>query len=126
MEATDDLNRAVETWQRVSELLPEDPLPWFEQGRLLVRLGELERAHEALDRCLEIRPDLDEARLEIGQLLFRQRKHAEALVVYEDLRRRNPGNARVLARGGLIHLSWPTNKSFTGATARSLKHLTPT
>jgi tetratricopeptide (TPR) repeat protein len=96
LEATDDLNRAVETWQRVSELLPEDPLPWFEQGRLLVRLGELERAHEALDRCLEIRSDLDEARLEIGQLLFRQRKHAEALVVYEDLRRRNPGNARVL------------------------------
>lgn len=96
LEATDDVQRAVETWQSVSALMPDNPLPWFEQGRLLVRLGRLDGAREAFERSLALRPDLDEARLELGQILFRQQRYEEALVVYEDLRSRNPGNPRVL------------------------------
>jgi tetratricopeptide (TPR) repeat protein len=96
LEATDDLQRAVETWQSISSLMPENPLPWFEQGRLLSRLGQLDGAREAFEHSLALRPDLDEARLELGQILFRQNRYEEALSVYEDLRARNPGNPRVL------------------------------
>ncbi len=96
LEATDDLQRAVETWQSVSSLMPENPLPWFEQGRLLSRLGQMDGARGAFERSLALRPDLDEARLELGQLLFRQQRYEEALAMYEDLRSRNPNNPRVL------------------------------
>jgi tetratricopeptide (TPR) repeat protein len=96
LEATDNLEAAIESWQRVAELLPHHYAAFFQQGRLLSRLGRLDDALAALQQSLNLRPNLEEARLETAQILHRQQKHEEAIALYEQIRKRHPNHARLL------------------------------
>lgn len=68
LEATGEPAAAVEHWSRVRELLPHHFSGWYHSGRLLARLRKPAEARAALNRALEIRPDLAEAMLELAAL----------------------------------------------------------
>jgi len=95
-EATRDIDGAIDSWNRVSTLLPHYFVPWFHLGRLQALASRSAQAHEAFQHCLKLRPDLDEARLEIGRLLFSEGRHEASLKMFEELHQRNPDNSRVL------------------------------
>lgn len=95
LETTDNLEAAVESWQRVAELLPHHHAAFFHQGRILARLGRLDDALAAFQQSLARRPELAEARLETAQILYRQQQHEDAIALYRQILERHPNNARV-------------------------------
>jgi len=95
LEDTGDLAGAASEWQRLRELLPHEPAPYFFAGKLLARTGKADEALQCFSRTLEIRPDFPDALEEKGQLLLRQKKAREALPLFEKALRLQPGNARI-------------------------------
>ena len=78
LDQTGDLAEAPSQEQRVSELLPQNPMTPCIVGRLLVRLGKGGEAEKSFLRALAIRSDYVPALNEMGMLLANQQKTAEA------------------------------------------------
>lgn len=94
LEATGDLAGAREAWSEVAQLIPHHHLGWFQEGRLLARLGRWQEAEVALRRAVRIRPELSEGWLELGQVLLQLGRSGEALVCFEEVRRLLPQDWR--------------------------------
>jgi tetratricopeptide (TPR) repeat protein len=88
LELTGDLPGALDAWRRVADLLPHHVVGWYQSGRLHARLGQWPESRMHLTHALRLRPDLDEARLELGQVLFRERQPAAALLELDRLTNR--------------------------------------
>ena len=78
LDQTGDLAEAPSQEQRVSELLPQNPMTPCIVGRLLVRLANVGEAERSFLRALAIRSDYVPALNEMGMLLANQQKTAEA------------------------------------------------
>jgi tetratricopeptide (TPR) repeat protein len=78
LDETGDLAQAPGEEQKVSELLPQNPMTPCIIGRLLVRLGNPDGAEKSFLRALAIRKDYVAALNEMGVLLANQQKTAEA------------------------------------------------
>jgi tetratricopeptide (TPR) repeat protein len=94
-EDTADLPGAVTEWERVRELLPLEPGPWYFAGKALARAGKSEEALASLSRALELHPGLVEALDEKGPLLVKLGQAAEALPLLEEAARIEPQNPRI-------------------------------
>ncbi len=95
LEDTGDSKGAVVEWQRVRDLLPFEPAPYYFVGKLLARQDKTDEALEYLTRTLEIRPDFADALDEKAQLLLKQGKANEALPLFEKAARLQPDSARI-------------------------------
>jgi superkiller protein 3 len=96
LEATGDLDAAVVQWRRVVSLLPHHHAAYFHAGRLLSRQKKYTEAKDYLLKALNLRPDLVDGRIELGQVLFNEGKPGEALGEYAQARTRRPEDVRVL------------------------------
>lgn len=105
-ELTGDLAGAAEDWEEVQQLLPHHFSGWYHQGRLLRRVGKAGEARAALEKALDVRPDLAEARLELASLDIAAGKLDSALTQCEAALKLRPHQARphVLRADILAHL----------------------
>jgi len=53
---------AVPEWEMLTSLSPGDAQPFFTLGQCILLIGQRDEAREALQRCLQIQPDLFQAR----------------------------------------------------------------
>lgn len=92
LDETGDLAEAPAEEQKVSDLLPQNPMTPCIIGRLLVRLGNVEGAEKSFLRALAIRSDYVPALTEMGTLLANQQKTAEAAKYFARALGTNPGS----------------------------------
>ncbi|HWY31149.1 MAG TPA: tetratricopeptide repeat protein, partial [Candidatus Acidoferrum sp.] len=78
LDESGDLADAPKEEQRVSELLPQNPMTPCIIGRLLVRLGNTSGAEKSFLQALAVRNDYVPALDEMGLILANQQKTAEA------------------------------------------------
>ena len=107
LELSGDIPAATAAWQRFRELLPQDPLGYFEAGRLLVRQQRAAEAEDLLRRSLAIRPTRTDGWIELGNSLALQQKYPEALACFGTALKQDPRDAPTYLKRGkvLAHLN---------------------
>jgi tetratricopeptide (TPR) repeat protein len=88
--------------QRVSELLPQNPMTPCIVGRLLVRLGNGGEAEKCFLRALAIRRDYVPALNELGMLLANKQKTAEAAKYFARSLKMDPGSVAAYQNWGFM------------------------
>ena len=99
LDQTGDLAEAPGQEQRVSDLLPLNPMTPCIIGRLFVRLGNGGEAEKSFLRALAIRSDFVPALNEMGMLLANQRKTTEAANYFARSLKMDPGSV-------VAYLNW--------------------
>ncbi|HWF18443.1 MAG TPA: tetratricopeptide repeat protein, partial [Verrucomicrobiae bacterium] len=79
LELSGDVPAASTQWERFRDLLPQDPLGYFEAGRLLIPQQHYAEAETLLRQTLAIRPIRTDGWIELGNALALQKKYTEAL-----------------------------------------------
>ena len=92
LDQTGYLAEAPAEEQKVSELLPQNPMTPCIIGRLLVRLGDTEGAEKSFLRALAIRKNYVLALNEMGVIRANQQKAAEAAKYFARALRMDPGS----------------------------------
>ena len=107
LELSGDVPAATAQWERFRELLPQDPLGYFEAGRLLVRQQHSAEAETWLRRTLAIRPSRTDGWIELGNALALQQKYAEALDCFATALTQDARDPQALLKRGkvLAHLN---------------------
>jgi tetratricopeptide (TPR) repeat protein len=95
LEATGELAAAVTEWTRVRELIPHHLSGWYHSGRLYARLRKPAEARSALEKALQLRPDLAEALVELAAVDVAEGKLDVALQRCDAALRLRPEEARV-------------------------------
>jgi tetratricopeptide (TPR) repeat protein len=62
---------AVSLYRQGLELCPDDDVAHYELGKLLLRLGQSGEAREEFEKALELNPDLQGAKRELGSIKSR-------------------------------------------------------
>ncbi len=88
---TDD--RALESWQRVSQLLPHYEEAYCQQGILLAQQGRPHEAMTQFQEALRLKPDSVKAIDGLGLVLAQAGRHQEAVRQYEQALRLDPDYA---------------------------------
>ena len=102
LDQTGNLAEAPGQEQRVSELLPQNPMTPCIVGRLLVRLGNGGEAEKCFLRALAIRRDYVPALNEMGMLLANQQKRAEAAKYFARSLKMDPGSVAAYQNWGFM------------------------
>jgi tetratricopeptide (TPR) repeat protein len=102
LDQTGDLAEAPREEQKVSELLPQNPMTSCIIGRLLVRLGDSNGAEKSFLRSLAIRSDYVPALNEMGILLANQQKTAEAAKYFARVLGIDPGSVAAYQNWGFM------------------------
>ena len=110
-----DLAEAPAQEQKVSELLPQNPVTPCIIGRLLVRLGNADAAETNFLRALAIRKDSVPALNEMGMLLANQRKTAEAAKYFAHALRIDPASVDA-------HQNWGFMEQNEGNENQAISH----
>ncbi len=87
--------RAQGEWERVCNLIPHHFSGWYQTGRLLVRLRQFTEARDRLQTALKMRPDLAEAKSELGRMALAEGHPEEALRLDDEVARARPEDARI-------------------------------
>ena len=88
--------------QKVSELLPQNPMTPCIIGRLLVRMGHLDDAEKSFLRALAIRSDYVLALNEMGVMLANQQKTSEAAKYFARVLKIDPGSVDAYQNWGFM------------------------
>ncbi len=106
LELSGDGTAATAQWQRFRELLPQDPLGYFEAGRLLIRQQHYAEAETLLRQTLAIRPGRTDGWIELGNVLALQQKYSEALDCFTAALKQDSHDPQTYLRRGkvLAHL----------------------
>jgi tetratricopeptide (TPR) repeat protein len=102
LESRGDWAAAQKEQQRVCELLPTEPVPYFKIGRLLLLQGKAQEARDSFTRALAIRPNFPQALNELGLLLAHQQKPAEAEQYFTRAVQANPDYAETYINLGFM------------------------
>jgi len=77
-EANEQPVLAVETYSRITELVPKDSRGWFGLAKVSAKLGEIDEAERAMRRAIELEPDYAPSHWRLGYWLFEQGRIDEA------------------------------------------------
>ena len=102
LDQTGNLAESPGQEQRVSELLPQNPMTPCIVGRLLVRLGKGGEAEKCFLRALAVRSDYVPALNEMGMLLANQQKTAEAAKYFARSLKMDPGSVQAYQNWGFM------------------------
>ncbi len=102
LDQTGNLAEAPAQEQRVSELLPQNPMTPCILGRLLVRLGNDGEAETNFLRALAVRGDYVPALIEMGMLRANQQKTAEAARYFARSVKTDPGSVTAYENWGFM------------------------
>lgn len=107
LELSSDVPAATAQWKRFRDLLPQDPLGYFQAGRLLNRQQKYAEAETLLRRSQAIRPSRTDGWIELGNALALQQKYAEALECFDTSLKQDSHDPQTLLRRGkvLAHLN---------------------
>lgn len=107
LELSGDITDATTQWEQFRALLPQDPLGYFEAGRLLIPQQKYAEAETLLRQTLAIRPSRTDGWIELGNALALQRKFPEALDAYSTALKQDAYDPQTLLRRGkvLAHLN---------------------
>jgi tetratricopeptide (TPR) repeat protein len=107
LELSGDVPTATAQWERFRDLLPQDPLGYFEAGRLLIPQQRYAEAENLLRQTLAIRPSRTDGWIELGNALALQQKFTEALDCFTTALKQDPRDPQTLLRRGkvLAHLN---------------------
>lgn len=107
LELSGEVPAATAQWERFRALLPQDPLGYFEAGRLLVRQQHSAEAETLLRRTLAIRPSRTDGWIELGNALALQQKYPEALGCFTTALKQDAHDPQTLLKRGkvLAHLN---------------------
>lgn len=106
LELSGDVPAATAQWKSFRDLVPQDPLGYFEAGRLLVRQQQYAEAETSLRRSQAIRPTRTDGWIELGNALALQQKYTEALDCFDLALKQDAHDPQTLLRKGkvLAHL----------------------
>ena len=90
LEATGNLAQAIAEAQRVCELVPHLPGPYYYAGCILVRQGRIREAEGYFARAVAINSDYAQAHNELGLILAGQQKIDEAIASFARARKADP------------------------------------
>lgn len=90
LEATGEPAAALKETERVRELLPQLPTPWFYSGLLLVRLGKSKEAADCFSQALSMRKDFVPAMNELAEVYANEQKPDEARRLFQRALRADP------------------------------------
>lgn len=102
LDETGYLAEAPAEEQKVSDLLPQNPMTPCIIGKLLVRLGHRDEAEKSFLRALAIRKEYVPALNEMGVLLANQQKTAEAVTYFTLALRVDPGSVEAYQNRGFL------------------------
>lgn len=102
LELTGDIPGATAQWECFRDLLPQDPLGYFEAGRLLIPQQRYPEAESLLRQTLAIRPSRTDGWIELGNALALQQKYAAALDAYATALKQDPHDPQTLLRRGKV------------------------
>jgi len=86
--------RAKESLARATELVPEEPAAWANQGLLNIRSGDYEKAREDLERARSLAPDSGAIERLLGLLESRQGHYDEAIAHLKRAVELDPGDLK--------------------------------
>jgi tetratricopeptide (TPR) repeat protein len=115
LDFTGDLPEAPKEEQKVSELLPQNPMTPCIIGRLLVRLGNTSEAEKSFLRALAIRSDYVPALSELGLILANQQKTAEAAGLFKRILKLDSGHLET-------YLNWGFMEQCEGKLDQAMAH----
>ncbi len=90
---------AIEAFDKAEQLRVDDPLPAFYASQSLIRVGETQKAIDAMERSIARKPqraDLMEIYQQLGRVLQRAQRNEEALEVWKRFESEFPNDVRVL------------------------------
>ncbi|MNM45745.1 tetratricopeptide repeat protein [compost metagenome] len=90
--------QALTTLAEAIVATPHDPIGWMLHGSLLIGSHALDAAETSLRRCLQLAPQLVEARHFLGECLQRQGRYPEAIYEYQFAMRYKPQEALNIAQ----------------------------
>lgn len=93
-DANRDLPEAEQLIKAARTAKPNDPAIADSWGWVQYRLGHLDQAIEALREAWKARPDADVG-VHLGEVLWRRGDHAEATLVFEQVRKLDPANSHL-------------------------------
>lgn len=102
LDESGDLADAPAEEQKVSELLPQNPVTPCIIGRLLIRLGKTDEAEKSFLRSLSIRKDYVPAMIEMGLVLANQQKTGEAARYFAHALALDPGSVEAYQNWGFM------------------------
>jgi tetratricopeptide (TPR) repeat protein len=105
LDQTGDLPEAPAEEERVSELLPQNPMTPCIIGRLYVRLGNDDKAEKNFLRALSIHSDYVAALNEMGMLRASQQRTAEAATYFARSLKIDPGSVEAYLNWGFMEQS---------------------
>jgi tetratricopeptide (TPR) repeat protein len=88
--ASGDLEGAIASWRRATELDAAQPTPWFNLGRQLQLRGDSTEAVAALERAIAAAPDFLPAHILLGDALVHLGRFDEATASYRAALARHP------------------------------------
>jgi tetratricopeptide (TPR) repeat protein len=115
LDETGELAAAPAEEQKVSDLLPQNPMTPCIIGRLFVRLGNFSGAEEKFLHALAIRHDYAPALSELGTLRANQQKNADAAGYFARALKINPGDVDT-------YLNWGFMEQNEGKWDQALAH----
>ncbi|HZK60708.1 MAG TPA: tetratricopeptide repeat protein, partial [Anaerovoracaceae bacterium] len=98
---TGNYDKAIEYFDKVIEINPENDWAWQNKGVSLSNLGREEEAIECYDRALELNPQNDRAWENKGVSLSNLGREEEAIECFDEVLSLNPQNDRAWERKGL-------------------------
>jgi tetratricopeptide (TPR) repeat protein len=102
LELSGDVPAATAQWEHFRDLLPQDPLGYFEAGRLLIPQQHYAEAETLLRQTLAIRPSRTDGWIELGNALALQQKYTEALDCFATALKQDPRDPQTLLRRGKV------------------------
>ena len=115
LEAGGELTQAIAESQRLCELAPYLPGPYYRTGSLLVRLGRMREAEEYFARAIALRIDYVEAQNALGLLFAGQQKTAQAMACFTRALATDPNNVDT-------HLDLGFVEQCQGKTEKAMAH----
>jgi tetratricopeptide (TPR) repeat protein len=98
---TGRLEQALERFEQLNRLVPDDADGWMGRGEALQRLGRFEEAEVSFRRALELDPE-NAALYGLGTLAARAGRHREALDLFQRFNKATPDNADGWRRKGEV------------------------
>jgi len=90
LEAIGDPKQAADQWRQVQQIMPQYYMGYFQEGRMVERMGQLEQARAAFERTISLRPAMAPAWFELGNIHASEGKLDLALQEVDCARQKQP------------------------------------
>lgn len=118
--ASSDINQAINTFNRLAQLLPRSPLPQYRLAETYLSSGDEKQALLALRRAVDIDPGNVDAQKSLVSLALRKNHTQEVLNIARDIQKRWPASALGHRLEGEIHAALGNNAEAVAAFRRGL------